>query len=391
MHRPRGSLFITLSLLFLFAGVDEGSDLPENATPSWWSEVAARDRRVGVRDPPAARRLARAQPCTGLPHLISPRPESGSSRARMGLPPGSGASLSPVGDGRGRSRRSRRVSFASTAPGSKTTAEVSSSGTSTTAAGWSRVSTSPHHLQVTGAPCTSTSPSAGSFRPVVAADGRAIDFRDVDGNVLRYAKLYVEDASGAELPSRMEGFVDGPLRGVRLIYDDTGATYPVVVDPTLSDANWSSSGDGGGDEYGHAVATAGGRQRRRLLRRDRRRLAIRQRPLERGAGAGVSRIRLGALPHGGLVGRGPPELGLLRRGGGHRGRRQRRRLLRRDRRSLRLPERPERRGPGLRLPRLGIGPFGDGGLDRREQPVQRPLRQLGLHRGRRQWGRLPPT
>jgi len=59
------------------------------------------------------------------------------------------------------------------------------------------------------------------------------------GRRLNYHQLRVADASGKELPAKME-----VLSGKRLavLLDDTAAEYPVRIDPTFSDANWMSMG-----------------------------------------------------------------------------------------------------------------------------------------------------
>lgn len=62
------------------------------------------------------------------------------------------------------------------------------------------------------------------------------------GREIAYSRLHVTDATGKELPARME--VTAPDR-LALIVDDTAATYPVRIDPTFSDADWFSMGNAG--------------------------------------------------------------------------------------------------------------------------------------------------
>ena len=72
--------------------------------------------------------------------------------------------------------------------------------------------------------------------------------------VLGYKDLLVYDADGKTLPSRME------LVGERLSlsFDDTGARYPVVVDPLLTTPAWTADPtDQMGAEFGYSVASAG--------------------------------------------------------------------------------------------------------------------------------------
>src|SRR6185437_7717788 len=74
--------------------------------------------------------------------------------------------------------------------------------------------------------------------------------------VLRYADLHVIDAAGRELPSSLEARGEG----LAIRFDDTGAAYPVVVDPTMwareqeiFEPDAGTSGDG----FGTAIAVSG--------------------------------------------------------------------------------------------------------------------------------------
>lgn len=72
----------------------------------------------------------------------------------------------------------------------------------------------------------------GSLSPAISADGQAIDFKTSDGRrVVHYAQLKVLDATGRRLPARTEGFHDVGVRGIRLVFQDQDAVYPVTVDP----------------------------------------------------------------------------------------------------------------------------------------------------------------
>jgi hypothetical protein len=95
---------------------------------------------------------------------------------------------------------------------------------------------------------------AGGLRPVFAADGQAIDFYG-GGNisVLRYAKLVVTDAAGETLPARMEPIAGG----IHIVVEDSGAVYPITVDPLATTPSWTEEGEAAGDYFGHSVATAG--------------------------------------------------------------------------------------------------------------------------------------
>lgn len=72
--------------------------------------------------------------------------------------------------------------------------------------------------------------------------------------VLRYAGLNAHDATGRELRSWLE------LRGTRLLLrvEDSGARYPLVVDPWVQQAELTSSDGAADDEFGSSVAMSGG-------------------------------------------------------------------------------------------------------------------------------------
>lgn len=87
-------------------------------------------------------------------------------------------------------------------------------------------------------------------RPVVDADGRGADLV-VPSGVVRYGELAVIDAAGRLLPSRMSA--SGSELFVEL--DDAGATYPVVIDPTIWAAKEPLTGLG---TFGESVAVSNG-------------------------------------------------------------------------------------------------------------------------------------
>ncbi len=71
---------------------------------------------------------------------------------------------------------------------------------------------------------------------------------DGSGRKLAYNRLRVTDATGRELPARMEVHDKSEIRNqkseIRLavLVDDAAAIYPVRIDPTFSDADWISLG-----------------------------------------------------------------------------------------------------------------------------------------------------
>ena len=70
------------------------------------------------------------------------------------------------------------------------------------------------------------------------------------GRKIAYSRLRVSDATGQELPARMEVQRNSECRvqnaefDLAVVVDDTRAVYPVRIDPTFSDANWISMGGG---------------------------------------------------------------------------------------------------------------------------------------------------
>ena len=94
----------------------------------------------------------------------------------------------------------------------------------------------------------------GNLRPKFAEDGQAIDFYGSGSlSVLNYSKLKATDAGGTILPSRFEG-ING---GIRIVVEDTGALYPVTIDPLAATPAWTAESDQTGTEFGYSVGTAG--------------------------------------------------------------------------------------------------------------------------------------
>ena len=95
---------------------------------------------------------------------------------------------------------------------------------------------------------------AGNLAAFPAEDGRSVLFRNGRGEpVLRYGNLAVRDAAGRELAARLEV---GPGT-LRIVFDDTGATYPVTIDPLASAPSTQLTSGQGGSDFGVAVSTAG--------------------------------------------------------------------------------------------------------------------------------------
>jgi hypothetical protein len=103
-----------------------------------------------------------------------------------------------------------------------------------------------------GAPLTVVVALAGGV--TAKAEGDGVRLVRGDGRaVARYSGLSAVDATGRELPMRLE------TRGrqVLLRVNDRGAHYPVVIDPFIQTAKLTASGGAAGDQLGAAVAISG--------------------------------------------------------------------------------------------------------------------------------------
>jgi hypothetical protein len=67
-------------------------------------------------------------------------------------------------------------------------------------------------------------------------EGATLVMDDGAGRELAYHRLFVTDANGRELPSSIE--VDDPYR-LRIIVDVGTGRFPIQIDPTISDDDWS--------------------------------------------------------------------------------------------------------------------------------------------------------
>ena len=94
----------------------------------------------------------------------------------------------------------------------------------------------------------------GNLRAVAAqADGRVICVRNAQGrDILRYAGLHVTDAAGRELPARFETRPGDGALWIKVT--DTGAAYPITIDPWVESAKLFASDRQTNDYLGCSVA-----------------------------------------------------------------------------------------------------------------------------------------
>ena len=91
----------------------------------------------------------------------------------------------------------------------------------------------------------------------VADDRKSVQIIAARGPALEYQALKVVDSRGQELASHFES---SPA-GVSIVIDDAGASYPITVDPLLTNktpsATWEGHDFGAQGEFGWSVASAG--------------------------------------------------------------------------------------------------------------------------------------
>ena len=97
----------------------------------------------------------------------------------------------------------------------------------------------------------------GTLHAEVQSDGLGVFFTNAEGaSVLTYSGLKVWDADGKVLPARFEPAPSGEAT-LRLSVDETGARYPLTIDPIIQQAYLKASNSGAGDQFGYAVAASG--------------------------------------------------------------------------------------------------------------------------------------
>jgi hypothetical protein len=102
-----------------------------------------------------------------------------------------------------------------------------------------------------------------NLTPHLTGHGRAVELTTSSGaHLLRYSNLQAYDAAGRMLPTHMNLVAISSasrLRSyvLRLIVDDSGATYPITIASLATSPSWTAEGDQAGAGYGMAAGTAG--------------------------------------------------------------------------------------------------------------------------------------
>ena len=95
---------------------------------------------------------------------------------------------------------------------------------------------------------------SGSVTAEVEQNGQAAILREAGGpGRLRYAGLYVYDDDGR----RLDAYFKTVSGGWSILVDDTGAHYPITIDPFLQRAQLTDSGGSPSDELGYSIAVDG--------------------------------------------------------------------------------------------------------------------------------------
>ena len=96
---------------------------------------------------------------------------------------------------------------------------------------------------------------SGDLGAELAEEGRAIALKQADGQVaLRYSDLHAYDAEGKVLPSEMKVSAGRVVLDV----DESGAVYPVTIDPLFNQQPQLTASDGAADDqFGSSIAISG--------------------------------------------------------------------------------------------------------------------------------------
>lgn len=89
------------------------------------------------------------------------------------------------------------------------------------------------------------------------SDDEYVSFTDGSNEVFRYAGLKVFDATGRLLPSRLSFIKGSETSHLNIHVEDSGAQYPLLVDPLATSPSWSVESNVTFGNFGHSVAGAG--------------------------------------------------------------------------------------------------------------------------------------
>ncbi|MEZ5401568.1 MAG: hypothetical protein R2729_17985 [Bryobacteraceae bacterium] len=94
----------------------------------------------------------------------------------------------------------------------------------------------------------------GGLNTRLSEDGQEVVFMDAAGSdAVRYSSLKAWDAAGHALPARMTGSGNA----IAIEVDDTGASYPITVDPLAQQGRLIGPSTEAGDQFGDSVAVSG--------------------------------------------------------------------------------------------------------------------------------------
>ena len=103
---------------------------------------------------------------------------------------------------------------------------------------------------------------SSDLEPSMSADRAFIEFfagsqMGSRVGVLSYEKLSVTDTTGRQLAAELNLIQVAQTQLIQIKFDDTGAQYPITIDPLLGRLGWTAEGDQVGSSFGHSVSTAG--------------------------------------------------------------------------------------------------------------------------------------
>ena len=106
-------------------------------------------------------------------------------------------------------------------------------------------------------PLTLTLQTRGTLQARIQPDGLEVAFTDsIRGTVLTYGGLKAWDADSKPLAVRFDS-VAANDSGLRVVVEETGARYPIIIDPVAQQAYLKASNTEANDLFGWSVAISG--------------------------------------------------------------------------------------------------------------------------------------